>query len=837
MPRLRVALLLLLGPLLLIGPTLLLGERLLPLLPVTYAPLATERPEAAAEAAEDTSWAMACRVFPVLTDQLAMRAKVRAGELPTWEPLLGLGVPLAAGTVSGMSYPFNWLAYVLPPDVAAAPLALLALFLSGTGMWLFLRRLGLAPVACAVGAVGMQMTGWGTANLFYYMKVDAALWLPWSLWAVEGLARGQRRSGLWLFGSVALSFAAGFPPIAFFGLSVTFGYTLWRMRPFEALLRVPDAHDPGDVGPIGRLATTCALLVLGVGGGAYQLLPMFEVTRNSERQGNTPEELLDQSLPVSTALGVVVPDLFASPLDRPLDFGLPVAWWLTPADQWSKAERSTALEWNTFAGVALVLLALTALVADPRRAAFPVLLLLTTFGFVQGWPVVRWLYHVPGFDLSAPSRALAAAWTLWPWLAALGVHALLERLPRATTTLVVAGGLAAVIGFTVSETLDPVEWSRDLEDTLIERYGERFGKTVVEVRQVVPPEAARAAGRRLVGAATHAGVVSVALVVAVLLAGSSRRRGRPELLVGLPLLLVIAGEGLQASRHHLIGRAVDAEGLFPASEAIDAVREAAGDGRVVRLDRSESGVGEVFFLAQPNLLHGYGIADLFSYSPFTPKTLLELARALDPNAPFRDGVSRISDPRLVDHELLDLLRVTAVIAQRPLEGPRLATVLERPGFFVYHRDGALPPARIVGEGVACSNDGAALLLLASGLVQHATQVLLEPGRPAVPADLSFEPGVIVAVERPASNRLDVSVEGGDGGILVMHEQWYPGWRATVNGEDVELERVDHVYRGVRIPPGDVVVRTWYEPSSLWLGVALTLVSCAGAALLAWRLRV
>ena len=89
---------------------------------------------------------------------------------------------------------------------------------------------------------------------------------------------------------------------------------------------------------------------------------------------------------------------------------------------------------------------------------------------------------------------------------------------------------------------------------------------------------------------------------------------------------------------------------------------------------------------------------------------------------------------------------------------------------------------------------------------------------------------------PASNRLDVSVEGGDGGILVMHEQWYPGWRATVNGEAAEIERVDHVYRGVRLPPGDAVVRTWYQPASLRWGVALTLVSCAGAALLVWRLR-
>ena len=33
------------------------------------------------------------------------------------------------------------------------------------------------------------------SNLLYFMKVDAAIWLPWSLWAVEGMARGKRSSG------------------------------------------------------------------------------------------------------------------------------------------------------------------------------------------------------------------------------------------------------------------------------------------------------------------------------------------------------------------------------------------------------------------------------------------------------------------------------------------------------------------------------------------------------------------------------------------------------------------------------------------------------------------
>jgi uncharacterized membrane protein YfhO len=88
--------------------------------------------------------------------------------------------------------------------------------------------------------------------------------------------------------------------------------------------------------------------------------------------------------------------------------------------------------------------------------------------------------------------------------------------------------------------------------------------------------------------------------------------------------------------------------------------------------------------------------------------------------------------------------------------------------------------------------------------------------------------VIERVARPAKNRLDLSVKGSRGGLLVMHEQWYPGWKATINGADAEILRVDGVYRGLWLPEGDLDVRTRYEPWSLRLGLGLC-VACLGAA--------
>ncbi|MEM7308599.1 MAG: hypothetical protein AAF682_18090 [Planctomycetota bacterium] len=825
-------LLVVLAPTLLLGGPILAKERFLPHLPVALEPLAAEHPEAAARARERIAYGPADRIFPTLSDQLAMRAELANLDLPTWEPHLGLGAPLFANSIAGPCYPPNWLGLALPPDLAAGPLAWLTLVLAGLGMGLFLRRIGLGVGACAVGVIGVQLGGWGIANLFYFMKVDAALWLPLSLWAVEGMARGIRRSGLWLFLATALSLLAGFPPIALFSIATTLAYALVRFTaPGARLLGAPaETLDPGSLRGPKLVLRLGLLLALGMAAASWQLLPTVEASRESLRQGNTVADLERQSLPLATLAGVVVPDLVGAPTEPPAELGPPVAWWLTPAADWSKAMNANALEWNTFAGIGLVLLGAAALCAWPRRAGLPAAALVLCYGFAQGWPGARSLYHLPGLGAGAPNRMLAVAWVLWPWLAALGAEALFTGRARARAGLFGAALLLALGAGAFAAQLAPDEFGSELQATLFERYaGREDAPTRDEVAGVVPLDAAVLAGERLRSAAWLVAALAAAYAGAASLSGRLGARGATALVAALVLC-----EGTLTSRGHLLSHPTGALEVFPASEALDAVREAAGTGRVVRLDRSGSGVGEVHDLGRPNLLQVYGISDLTPWTVFTPRGLVELVEDLDPGARFRSGIARVSSPELLGAPLLDLLRVSCVLARDPVEHPALSAVLARPGFHVYRRAGALAPARIVATGVATPSDEVARGLLVGGGVDLSHQALLAPGvepRPAVPDAGQAE---IVAVRRPAKNRLDVEVRGSRGGLLVLHEQFFPGWKATVNGADAELLRVDHVYRGLWLPEGDVVVRTWYEPWSLRVGFGLTLLALFAAGFLTLR---
>jgi hypothetical protein len=66
--------------------------------------------------------------------------------------------------------------------------------------------------------------------------------------------------------------------------------------------------------------------------------------------------------------------------------------------------------------------------------------------------------------------------------------------------------------------------------------------------------------------------------------------------------------------------------------------------------------------------------------------------------------------------------------------------------------------------------------------------------------------------RPA--RIEIDVESALGGVLALHETWYPGWVAEIDGKRVPIMRADVLFRGVEVPAGRHRVVFRYAPFSL-----------------------
>ena len=64
------------------------------------------------------------------------------------------------------------------------------------------------------------------------------------------------------------------------------------------------------------------------------------------------------------------------------------------------------------------------------------------------------------------------------------------------------------------------------------------------------------------------------------------------------------------------------------------------------------------------------------------------------------------------------------------------------------------------------------------------------------------------------NELKYDVKSAKGGVLVFSEIYYPGWTATVDGQPVDVGRVNYVLRALQLKPGNHLVVLQFMPKSV-----------------------
>ena len=121
------------------------------------------------------------------------------------------------------------------------------------------------------------------------------------------------------------------------------------------------------------------------------------------------------------------------------------------------------------------------------------------------------------------------------------------------------------------------------------------------------------------------------------------------------------------------------------------------------------------------------------------------------------------------------------------------------------------------------------------------------------ADVKFKAQLGEAVEQDTAsvvtitsyepNRLTYDVNSGKGGVLVFSEIYYPEWTATVDGQPVELGRVDYLLRAIQIQPGKHQVELSFFPKSVsttetiaYVAIVLLILTLFGTIFLEYKNR-
>lgn len=64
-------------------------------------------------------------------------------------------------------------------------------------------------------------------------------------------------------------------------------------------------------------------------------------------------------------------------------------------------------------------------------------------------------------------------------------------------------------------------------------------------------------------------------------------------------------------------------------------------------------------------------------------------------------------------------------------------------------------------------------------------------------------------------------------FLVLSDVFYPGWKATIDGQPTPIFQTNYIQRGVKVPPGKHIVRFEFHPLSFSLGSGITVATLFG----------
>ena len=158
---------------------------------------------------------------------------------------------------------------------------------------------------------------------------------------------------------------------------------------------------------------------------------------------------------------------------------------------------------------------------------------------------------------------------------------------------------------------------------------------------------------------------------------------------------------------------------------------------------------------------------------------------------------------------------------------------EQGGFSVYQNLNALPRAWAVRELIAARDIYDVKRLLETHAMNPAQQAALAPEDIERIGRSAFSPGT-VEIAAYSLDEVELKTTFPSEGFVVLADQYYPGWRAYLDGSGVPVYSVNGMLRGVAVPSGAHSVRFIYRPRALMAGLlAGGLLFLAGLGYVVW----
>lgn len=722
--------------------------------------------------------------------------QIRSGSFPLWNPYQYGGVPFFAEWQSGTLDPLNWIHW-LGASSRTLTLSIQSSFVIALlAMFSYSRSIGFTRRASVFAAVVFGLSGFLVGRTLYPGFVRIVALMPLVLCFTERLSRRHRWRDA-VFGSLIVAwqiFAAHPQPLIYSSL-LACAYALFRLlRGSRRLL---------------FLSQFSLMFVAGIGLAAIQLLPAFEFATKSVRQ-DWPFELFTlHSLHPASLLVTLFPFFHGS--GRTI-YELP--YWGT---YWHHNEAQIYL------GSLALSLALAGMIAAWRAryrigifwGAIAVAGMILAMGKYIGF-VAKLLYHVPLIShFRSPNRHWMEVSMAIAVLAGYAVNRLLMEKSHfiARGSQLSATLLALLVFIAGAFTL----WQTERVENLLRR--------MADLHHLSQGFLQSARWEFLLPMITAA---IACLVIYVFTKASNRSRWFALLLaimlIDFNLYATFAPINNPAKLESLVGQAMP-----PSLAALRNEREPI---RYQMMLNITTGEFSPFWLYGHEMMTGYDpvlserqkiFSGLDEAGRCFNLTMLEPQdRTLDVfNARF------VFVPQSFMNEALtsDKTRWREVIIERDSAKPYA-------DYRIFENLRALPRAWLVNQA-RTEWEGDQLKLIrgqipgfdprTTALVDHETSAKLDSALFQTATVSNDSTGKTSIIGRTPT-RMVIETEAMKSSLLVLSEMFYSGWKASIDGREIDLWRVNYNLRGVSVPAGKHFVELSYKPKSILIGAAISLIT-------------
>ena len=310
---------------------------------------------------------------------------------------------------------------------------------------------------------------------------------------------------------------------------------------------------------------------------------------------------------------------------------------------------------------------------------------------------------------------------------------------------------------------------------------------------------------------------------------SKQRLTSRSFIIGLVGLLLID----LAWNSNQFDHTFDRSRVFPRTEITDLLRTLP-PGRVLVVPsdletnrRSSAGAGAEKIIAPPNTLLPYQISTVTGKNQQFPRWYREFASLIEPQP-------NLSHVVFDQHRgaYFDLLNVRYVLTHESaplLTGCDLLATAE--GVSLYENKSAMPRAFFATNVVEVNSSPESLTTMRSAGFDPTTQTVIEvdpetlhPTEESPPADARPKSQGIAGIVGENRNGVLIETENLRNGLLVLSDNYYPGWSAAIDGAPALIFRANHTMRAVKVPAGRHMVSFVFMPGSFFESMNISIAA-------------